>query len=616
MADEVFLPVMPLISRNDWLKRVETVLKGADFDKKLVDMTADAIRIEPLYGKAEGAKPMIGRPAGQAWSLMARLDHTDAQAANQQALDDLENGANGLHLVFANAVNSYGFGLPDTEEAVATALEGIMLDVGAEITLDPGPHGKAAIQAVASVVKARNVLPATTKIRFGLDPLGAWAVTGEAPCSPEHFAKELPKRASALVNDLRSRGYQGPLLKADGRIMHAAGGSEAQELAFALGAALFYLRGLEANGLSLEEARGTLEFRLTADADQILSLAKFRALRLLWARIEEACGLQTKPIVISAETAWRMQTRHDPFVNMLRNTVAVFSAGLGGANAITVLPFTQAIGLPDAFARRMARNTQLVLLEESHLHKVSDPAAGSGSVESLTHALCEAAWHLLQDSEQRGGLDRALRDGSITTHVNDVKTKRLKDVARRKEAITGTSEFPNITEEPVAVLSPCPVLHQAGPLPVARISEGFEALRDASDRALAKNGKRPAIFLANIGPVAAFTARNQFAKNLFEAGGIQTIGDSPHQDQAAMVKAFRDSGCAFACLCSSDALYTEQAVATAHALKVAGATHIYLAGRPAALENALKQAGVDGFISAGMDVLDCLQNLHRIAGVS
>ena len=168
--------------------------------------------------------------------------------------------------------------------------------MGAELTLDPGPHGKSAIQAVAGLVKARNVVPATTKIRFGLDPLGAWAVTGIAPCPPDQFAKELPKRTSALVEDLRGRGYTGPLLKADGRIIHSAGGSEAQELAFTLGAALFYLRGLEANGMTLEDGCKALEFRLAADADQIMTLAKFRALRLLWARIEEACGLTPKPI--------------------------------------------------------------------------------------------------------------------------------------------------------------------------------------------------------------------------------------------------------------------------------------------------------------------------------
>ena len=616
MADDVFLPAMPPASHKDWLNRVETVLKGADFDKKLVHMTADAIRIDPLYGKAEGRKPLIGRPAGQVWSLMARIDHPDAQAANQQALDDLEHGAKGLHLVFADAVNSYGFGLPDTAEAVATALEGVMLDVGAELTLDPGPHGKAAIQAVASLVKARNVLPATTKIRFGLDPLGAWAVTGKAPCPPDQFAKELPKRTSALVEDLRGRGYTGPLLKADGRIIHSAGGSEAQELAFALGAALFYLRGLEANGIGLEDGRGTLEFRLAADADQILSLAKFRALRLLWARIEEACGLTPAPIVVSAETAWRMQTRRDPYVNMLRNTVAVFAAGLGGANAVTVLPFTQALGLPDAFARRMARNTQLVLMEESHLHKVSDPAAGSGGVEALTQSLCEKAWAMFQESEAQGGLDHALQNGGLVAHVAAANTKRNKDLARRKEPITGTSEFPNINEEAVAVLAPCPAQNDAGPLPPTRSSAAFEQLRDASDHAQAKTGKRPAVFLANLGPVAAFTARNQFAKNFFEAGGVKTIGDTPHADLEAMVEAFRTSGCTLACLCSSDALYTEQGAAAAKALKAQGARMLYLAGRPAEQEAAFKQAGIDDFISAGMDMLDFLQKLHRQLGLS
>jgi methylmalonyl-CoA mutase len=616
MADDVFLPTQPPASQQDWLKRVETVLKGADFDKKLVHMTADAIRIDPLYRKAEGQKPLVGRPAGQAWSLMARIDHPDAQAANQQALEDLEQGATGLHLVFAHAVNSYGFGLPDTPEAVASALEGVMLDVGAELTLDPGPHGKAAIQAVASLVKARNVVPATTHIRFGLDPLGAWAVTGVAPCPPDQFAKELPKRISALVDDLRGRGYETPLLKADGRIIHAAGGSEAQELAFALGAALFYLRGLEAHGIALEDGRKTLEFRLAADADQILTLAKFRALRLLWARIETACGLVPQPIVLSAETAWRMQTRRDPYVTLLRNTVAVFAAGLGGANAVTVLPFTQALGLPDAFARRMARNTQLVLLEESHLHKVSDPAAGSGGVESLTHALCEKAWALFQESEKLGGLDHALQTGSVAAHVGAVLAKRNKDVARRKEPITGTSEFPHINEQAVAVLAPCPTPSEQGPLPPTRSSAAFEALRDASDMALAQSGKRPSVFLANLGPVSAFTARNQFAKNFFEAGGINSIGDTPHDGFEALLKAYQASGCALVCLCSSDAVYAEQAVEAAKALKAAGVNILYLAGRPAEHEAAFKQAGVDDFIAAGMDMLAFLQNLHRQLGLS
>src|SRR6185312_16428855 len=162
----------------------------------------------------------------------------------------------------------------------------------------------------------------------------------------------------------------------------------AQELAFALSAAVDCLRALEAGGTPLEAARGIIYFRLAADADEFLTIAKFRAIRKLWARVEAACGLAPKPAIVAAETAWRMMTRHDPYVNMLRNTIAIAAAGLGGADNIAVLPHTAAIGLPDAFARRVARNTQLVLLEEANLAKVADPAAGSGAIEHLTDALC------------------------------------------------------------------------------------------------------------------------------------------------------------------------------------------------------------------------------------
>ncbi len=195
-----------------------------------------------------------------------------------------------------------------------------------------------------------------------------------------------------MTRRFADQGFRGPFAVADARVIHNAGGSEAQELAYALATALAYWRALEAGGVSLDDARRMIFFRLSADADQFMTMAKFRALRKLWARMEEAAGLAPKPAFIAAETAWRMMTQRDPYVNMLRVTIAAFAAGLGGANAITVLPFTAALGLPDAFARRVARNTQLVLLEESNLAKVADPAAGSGGIEDLTDQLCRAAW--------------------------------------------------------------------------------------------------------------------------------------------------------------------------------------------------------------------------------
>jgi methylmalonyl-CoA mutase len=431
------------------------------------------------------------------------------------------------------------------------------------------------------------------------------------------------------IGELMRRGFKGPFALADGRPVHDAGGSEAQELAFTLAVAVAYLRALEAGGIALDVARAALSFRLCADADQFLTMAKFRALRLLWARIEQACGLAPKPIFIAAETAWRMLTQRDAYVNMLRATIATFSAGLGGANAITVLPHTLALGLPDGFARRAARNTQLVLLEESNLAKVSDPAAGSGGIETLTQQLCEAAWQLFQEIEKAGGAFAALEQGLIQRKVAATRTVRETNIARRKEVLTGASKFPNLHETDVAVLDAKPVaLAPNGKaaitfdaLPPMRLAAPFERLRNKSDDMLKRTGARPRVFLANLGTPADFTARASFAKSFFETGGIEAVEPAPAasppaigemKDFASLAAAFRASGAALACLCSSDSIYAGQALAAAKALQAAGAKHIYLAGRPGEQEATLRAAGVDDFIFAGGDALATLQEAYRL----
>ena len=332
--------------------------------------------------------------------------------------------------------------------------------------------------------------------------IGALAV-GAGP--PWH---ESAPAFAALVRE--AGAYRGPVAVADARVVHEAGGSEAQELAYALAVALAYLRAIEASGVAHDDARHLIYFRLAADADQFLTMAKLRALRLLWARIEEACGLDGRPIFIAVETAWRMMTRRDPAVNMLRATVAVVAAGLGGADAITVLPYTAAIGLPDAFARRIARNTQLILIEEANLAKVADPAAGSGGIEAITRALCSAAWTLFHEIEQAGGAAAALETGLIQPKVAAVRAARETAVARSEAPLTGTSAFPDIMEARAAVLAPAPTLplSRAGVLASMRLAEPFEVLRDAADRVLQRSGARPKIFLANLGPPARFISRH------------------------------------------------------------------------------------------------------------
>src|SRR5262249_54196365 len=277
-------------------------------------------------------------------------------------------------------------------------------------------------------------------------------------------------------------------------------------------------------------------------------------LRMLWARIEQSCGLVPTPLFVTAETAWRMMTRRDPHVNMLRTTIAVVAAGLGGADAITVLPFTLALGLPDRFARRIARNTQLVLLEESHLAKVTDPAAGAGGLEHLTEQLCHAAWARFQEIEQTGGAWAALERGVIQNKVAGVRVERE---ARCKDAITGTSDFPDLAEAPASVLHvaqvapPPPSAFAFEPLPSLRLAAPFEQLRDASDGILARRGSRPNVFLANLGTPADFNARATFAKNFFAAGGIEAMDNDGFTSREEMIEAFKAAGANLACLCSS-----------------------------------------------------------------
>src|SRR5450759_2853273 len=274
----------PPTSQAEWRKLVEAALKGASFEKRLVSQTYDGLRIEPLYPRAAGVKPVAGRTPGAAWTLTQRVDHPDPAAANAQALQDLENGATGLSFEFAGGPGARGFGIADaTKDTVERVLDGVVLAAGGDISLNPVlGHDNAGIN-LADVVAARGVDPAKVDVRFNYQPLTTMAVRGAAAAPWTEMASPFAK----IVHDLMGRGLKGPFVLADGRLIHDAGGSEAQELAFALAVAVSYLRALEAGGIALDEARSALSFRLAADADEFLTIAKFRALRKLWARVED-----------------------------------------------------------------------------------------------------------------------------------------------------------------------------------------------------------------------------------------------------------------------------------------------------------------------------------------
>ncbi|CAH1663131.1 methylmalonyl-CoA mutase subunit beta [Chelatococcus asaccharovorans] len=600
---------------DEWRALVDKVLKGADFERVLVGRTADGIAIDPLYAKVSGA-PRALRTAPGRWTIAQPVDHPDGAEANRLALADLTGGADALTLVLRGARAARGFGLPVT--AISDALDNVHLDL-IRLRVEPPPFaGQAVFTALGAVIAGRGLDAASLAIDWGIDPIGDMAATGTAPKPWPDLATE----AAALAISVRAAGFTSAVLRADGRVHHEAGATEAQELAAVLACGVAYLRALEVAGVPLDEARRAISFTLVADADEFLTVAKLRALRRLWAAVERASGLAPAPIQLAAETAWRMTTRHDPFVNMLRNTMAVFSAAVGGADVITVLPHTAPLGLADAFARRMARNTQIILAEESNIWRVADPAAGAGGFEALTAALCDTAWGLFQRIEAEGGLAAMLASGAWQAEVATAREARAKAIARRKQPLTGTTAFPNLDEAPVAVLMPAvqPEEETGADIPAAafpamkaaRVAEPVERLRD---HAVARGYT---VFLATLGKPADFAARAGFARGVFETGGLRTTGSEGFASYEALIAAYRASGAPIACISSSDDRYDSLAAdaavpgetlaeEAARGLVAAGCEMVMLAGAGGAREAARREAGVDAFLVAGMDVVDFLE---------
>ncbi|TPN27388.1 methylmalonyl-CoA mutase [Mesorhizobium sp. B2-3-3] len=600
-------------SHDQWQSLVEGVLRrsgkdvaGAAAEEALSTSIEDGLTVRPLYTSAD-ASPDPGLPgfapftrgsraAGNTtdgWDVRQRHELADPVRLNEALLGDLENGVTSLWL----AVGGPG-GVP--VQGLARALEGVHLDL-APLVLDAGADPDPAVRELLGLYEARGLAKEAARGGLGVDPLGQAARTGAEPALGTAVDWAL----------LCSRAYPGlRALAVDALPYHDAGGSASEELALSLATGVAYLRELTAAGLSVEEARAQLEFRYAATADQFLTIAKLRAARRLWARVAEVCGAPDAGAQRQhAVTSSVMMTRRDPWVNMLRTTLACLGAGVGGAESVTVLPFDHALGLPDAFARRIARNTSTILMEESHLARVTDPAGGSWYVERLTDELASSAWAFFQEIERAGGQAGALRSGMVQERLAATWAARSEDLARRKEPVTGVSEFPALDERPVE-RETAPAGPARGGLPTVRRDEAFETLRARSDAHLAATGSRPKVFLAALGPASVHTARASFAANLFLSGGIEPVHEPVSVDASTAAAAFAASGAGIACLCSTEALYAEQADDVTAALRAAGAEQIFLAGRPA------EYAGADVHVFAGCDVVAVLSSELDRMGVA
>lgn len=461
--------------RDQWRALAEKALGGASFDEALTARTDDGIVIQPLYARAPAQLSPRSDPSTR-WAVVQRIDDPDPARANAQALDDVANGATGLSLVFEGAPNAFGYGLPASPEALAQALDGVPLG-RVYLRTDVHPMSRAGVDWFVALLSARRVDPARLSLAFGIDPSAIFAGTGRLRMSIEALQASMPQSLAHFF----ALGVPGALLEADGRVYHNAGATESQELGAVLATAVAHLRMFEAARQPLVYAAPHIGFAVAVDQDQLLSMAKVRALRRLWTRVQEACSIPPSQAMVHAETSWRMMTVKDPETNILRAAIATFAAATGGADSISVLPYTITHGLPDDFARRVARNIQLVMAGESHIDFVADPAAGAGGIEALTEALCERAWAEFRAIEAEGGMLTSLSEGRFQARVREAQERRAALYRSGERGIVGTTLYPQKTERPVSTLAaePRPVPADGAvfceAMPALRIDETIEA---------------------------------------------------------------------------------------------------------------------------------------------
>jgi methylmalonyl-CoA mutase len=557
---------------------------GDEPERRLDSPTYEGFPVRPLYTSLDelpepalpGQWPFVRggdaqRDVKSGWRVAEVFPANGSSAAD----------ANGAVLVaLTEGVSALVLRVGGAAAALDRLLDGVFLDL-VPVVLDAGADYVAASDAVlAQLTDLDDDQRSRLSVDLGADPL-------TAPLS----GQPAPTVADVVAVAAKLSGYDGGVraITVDGPAFHNVGASASWELAASIAAAVGYLRTLGDGGIAPRDALRQISFRFAADDDQFMTIAKLRAARQLWARVAEVVGEPDAGAArLHAVTSLPMMAQRDPWVNMLRTTVAAFSAGAGGADTVLVHPFDVAIaggfpGTAASFARRIARNTQLLLLEESHIGRVLDPAGGSWFVEDLTNGVAEQAWKHFQDIESRGGFEAA-RD-YVAAQIKEVAERRADDIAHRRTALTGVNEYPNLAEPP---------LPQGDSLEaVVRYAAGFEALRDRSDAFLDKTGSRPTVLLLPLGPMAEHNVRTTFATNLLASGGIEAVTN--------------DAGAKVAVICGTDARYATEASTAVDAARKAGVSHVLLAGPEKAVAEA--DSKPDDYLTARIDAVKALSDL-------
>ena len=591
---------MPEPDLGRWRSLVEKTLRGASFERKMNrplpgGLTLPALSTErPSDASVEQTARVLSRTGR--WEVAALHP---ANAPTDTLLADIERGADSIVLETSSA------------DGLAELLGRLPLDRVGVVVRGLRTSGDA-LSALGKAAEARTVPLDMVWGALAADPWSATLAHGEDAPDDAVFddifaAVEAPRSPHLAV------------VGASGMAATEAGGSPVSELALLLASGASLLRAAGARDVSVERLAQATRLFVGAGRDQLLTIALMRATRVCWARLCAAFGgteaMATRSRLHAVQSSCWL-TRHDPWVNLLRSTMAGFSAAVGGADAVSLRAYDSVGGAAGSLGQRMATNTQLLLAEESHLGVVSDPAAGSFTVEQLTEALCRAAWARLQQIEAEGGLDHPDGRAHLAGLVAEERQLLGRAIDKRKVALVGVSDFPSLSGlvvgEADAVETDAQVL-----LPPMRHADGWEALRDAAD-AKAASGDRPGVFLATWGPLSRHSARAMFSTNLLQAGGLRTVDPGGSDAIGALVSAFQESGLSAAVICGADADYGDVVPALAKELRAAGALAVWVAGRAPDADTAAvwTEAGVTDLVFLGCDARDLLSRLHHTLGVS
>lgn len=656
-----------------WRAEAERSLRGGDFDKRLVSRTLDGFDVQPLYSELEGSTGFPGLPpftrgskpvpnADEAWEIRQEFAHPNLKTTNEQILRDLDRGVSGISLIFdaglsrgSDDASFRGVPVRSTED-MASVFDGVYFSM-VGLSLNAGLNGHGVLALLAQHVANAGAAMSDVRGSLGYDPIGQLLLDGHLDVD----ATRAFDLGADLVRWTREHAPNLRPIAVSGRVVQEAGASEAQEIAWALSTGILWMRELTARGISANDAADALAFHLTVARDIFLEIAKLRAMRQVWARALEAIGVDPahRAMDLNVRGSAATISQRDPWVNMLRVTGHTYSAALGGAQSITTPSFDEGVAVPAEFGRRIARNTQLILRDESHLVRVQDAAGGSFYFEKMTSNYAKLAWETMQVIEAAGGALHYATSGQLDAAVGAIRARRNKDIATRRMALTGVSEFPNLTEKPVdtpatsavaprtaqAVASSTADAVRAGrfdgsvmqaaiadvqggalasaifraitvdsqglqapAMPALRYTGAWEDLRDAADALAARQGGFPQVFLACIGRIPEHRARATFAQNLFAAGGMNAPMNDGFESIEDAVDAFRQSGTDVACICSTDARYADIVVPLAAALRDAGARQIVVAGKAGEAEAQWREAGVSTFIYMGCDALSIVRD--------